>query len=213
MSRTPIVVVGAGGHAAVIIEALRDGADFMPVAIVDPAPGADMVLGVPVVGSDEALGDLRREGLGVAVVAIGANRLRQTLGGTLEALGFALPPIIHPSAIIAASSTVAAGTVVMARASVGARAEIGRLAILNTGAIVEHDNRIGPAAHVAPGVSLGGGVTVGERTLVGIGSAARPGVRIGADVIVGAGSAVVNDIPHGTTVAGCPARLLQRGTA
>jgi UDP-perosamine 4-acetyltransferase len=60
-------------------------------------------------------------------------------------------------------------------------------------------------------VALGGGVVVGERTLVGIGSAARPAVRIGADVIVGAGSAIVRDILDGATVAGCPARPLLRG--
>lgn len=210
MSRRPIVIVGAGGHAAVIIEALRDGDAFAPAAIVDPAPGAAEVLGVPVVGADDALAGLLRQGLDTAVVAIGANALRRKLGADLLALGFALPPIIHPSAIVAASATVGTGAVVMARACIGARAEVGELAVINTGAIVEHDNRIGAGAHVAPGVALGGGVTVGERSLVGIGSAARPGVRIGADVIVGAGSAVVSDLADGARVGGAPARPLPR---
>jgi len=210
MSRRPIVIVGAGGHAAVIIEALRDGGAFDPAAIVDPSPGAGDVLGVPVVGADEALPGLRSQGLDAAVVAIGANALRQKLGAGLLALGFELPPVIHPSAIVAASAAVGAGAVVMARACIGARAEVGELAVINTGAIVEHDNRIGAAAHIAPGVALGGGVIVGERSLVGIGGAARPGVRIGADVIVGAGSAVVCDLADGSVVGGAPARPLSR---
>lgn len=208
MNGIPIVIVGAGGHAAVIIEALRAGNEFTPAAIVDPAPESADVLGVPVVGADEMLAVLRRQGLTAAVVAIGANRLRERLGAKLSALDFSLPPIIHPSALLADSAYVGRGAVVMARASIGARAKVGELAVINTGAIVEHDNEIGVAVHVAPGAALGGCVTVGARTLIGIGSAARPGVRVGADVVVGAGSAVVSDIPDGLVVAGSPARAL-----
>jgi UDP-perosamine 4-acetyltransferase len=202
-----IVVVGAGDHAKVVLEALWAIGAFDVAGLLDPhPPGAD-VLGVPVLGGDELLPSLLRQGVAAAVVAIGSNLRRQQIGQSLLAMGFALPVVAHPSAIVAPSATIADGVVVMARAVVGTLANIGELAIINTGAIVEHDNQIGRAAHIAPGAVLAGRVTVGQRALVGVGSAVRPGISIGDDSTVGAGSAVVSNVPSGTIVFGTPARI------
>ena len=138
-----ILVIGAGGHAKVVIEALR-AAGFDPVGLVDPRPDALALLGVPVLGGDDVLPRLRAEGIETAIVALGANRARERAGEGLRALGFRLPAVVHPTAFISPSARIEEGVVVMARAVVGTLAEIGALAILNTGCIVEHDNRIGP---------------------------------------------------------------------
>ncbi len=202
------MVVGAGDHAKVVLEALWATDVFDVVGLLDPNPTGVEVLGVPVLGGDELLPDILRQGVTDAVVAIGSNLRRQQIGQRLLAMGFALPCVTHPSAIVSPSATIAQGTIVMARAVVGTLADIGELAIINTGAIVEHDNHIGQAAHIAPGAILAGRVRVGDRALVGVGSAVRPGISIGDDSIVGAGAAVVAEVPSCTTVVGTPARIL-----
>jgi UDP-perosamine 4-acetyltransferase len=203
-----IVVVGAGGHAKVVIEAVRASAVFSVAGVVDPRQVRD-VLGAPWLGPDEVLPSLLKQGIGDAVIAVGDNYLRETIGKRLLDLGYRVPAIVHPTANISPSAQIQAGVVVMAHACVGPLAVLGDFSIVNTAAIVEHDNSIGIAAHIAPGVVLGGSVTIGNRTLIGIGSSVRPGVSVGQDVVVGAGSAVVTNVPNAVTVVGSPARVLR----
>ena len=203
------LILGAGGHAKVVIEAVRAAGIAEIVGIVDPAPTSSNLLGVPIIGRDEDLPRLRAEGITTAVVALGGNGLRFRVGAELRGLGYDLPAIVHPSAFIAPSARVAEGAVVMARAVVGSYTSVGALAIVNTGAVIDHDGLIGAAAHVAPGCALAGNVSVGERSLVGVGSAVRPGIVIGPDAVVGAGSAVVANVAAGARVAGAPARPLK----
>jgi sugar O-acyltransferase (sialic acid O-acetyltransferase NeuD family) len=210
MTAVPLVVIGGGGHAKVVLDVLRLDARFRIVGVVDPARVDGQVLEFPVLGGDEILPALRAQGVTTAFVALGDNRTRQRIGRELRQLGFALPAIVHPTAIISPSARIEAGSVIMAGAKVGPDASVGELAIVNTGAIVEHDVQLGPAAHVAPGCSLAGCVRVGERTLLGVGSVVRPDIRIGDDVVVGAGSAVVADVKNEQTVAGVPARRLPK---
>lgn len=205
-----LVIVGAGGHAKVVIETARAAGRFDIVGLIDPRPPAAEVLGVPVLGGDEILPRLRAGGIAWAFPAIGGNAARERIGAGLRAAGFRLATLAHPTAVVMPSASLGEGIVVMARVVVSAEARVDDLAILNTGAVVEHDNRIGPAAHIAPLAALAGNVRVGARTLIGVGSAIRPGISIGDDALVGAGSAVVSDVPPGATVGGAPARTLAR---
>lgn len=188
------------------------GSGDIVVGLIDPAPPARQILGIPVLGGDDVIAGLRSEGVSAAVIALGNNGVRQRFAATLRGLGFALPTVIHPSAFVSPSSQLGEGVVVMAGAVVGTAAAVGPLAIINTGACIDHDNILGIAAHVAPGCALAGNVIVGDRALVGVGSAIRPGIQIGADAVVGAGSAVVKDVAPGDVVGGSPARPLRQGS-
>jgi UDP-perosamine 4-acetyltransferase len=199
-----VVVIGAGGHAKVIVDILLDNGVEV-VACVSHAD-APRYRGVEVLVGDDSLVGLRARGVEHAVVAVGANALRERLGAEAEALGFTLPAVVSAAARISPTATIGAGAVIMAGAVVNADARIGRLAIVNTGATVDHDCVIGDAAHVAPGVHFSGGVRIGARTIVGVGSAARPLVTVGADAVVGAGSVLISDIADGVTAYGVPAR-------
>ena len=201
-----VVVIGAGGHAKVVIELLRaDGYEVAALVDADAAPRR--VLGAPVVGDDSALAGLRAEGLTHAFVAIGDNRTRLRLAGVARAAGFALVNAISPAATVSPSASLGVGVAVMAGAVINAEAVIGDLAIVNTGATIDHDVRLGEAAHIGPGASLAGGVQVGAGAMLGVGASAIPGVRIGDQTVIGAGACVVRDLPGDVIATGVPATI------
>jgi UDP-perosamine 4-acetyltransferase len=210
--RPRLVIYGAGGHAKVVLETLRAAGLGDGVAgLVDDAPSAPSLLGAPILGRPDLLPALRGQGVLEVVVAIGDNARRAAIGAALEAQGFLLPVLRHPSAILSPSARLGAGAQLLARAVLGPEAEVGPLAILNTGAIVEHDCVVGAAAHVASGAVMCGGARLGARALLGAGAVLRPGVAVGAGAVIGAGAAVIDPVPDGATMGGVPARIIPPG--
>ncbi|MDB5371086.1 MAG: hypothetical protein JWP20_2644 [Roseomonas sp.] len=202
---TGLLLIGAGGHGRAVLETLRDSGWPDPVGVLDDDPASAGLPGIPRLGPLAMAGALRGQGIGAAHVALGDNARRRALGDWLLGLGFALPVVRHPSAVVAGTACLGAGCVVMPRVVLGAAARVGSHVILNTGCIVEHDALLADAVHVAPGAVLGGGVRVGAAALIGLGCAIRPGVTVGAGAVVGVGAAVVGDVADGMRVAGVPA--------
>jgi len=204
-----VVVVGAGGHAKVAIEALRHSG-YRVIGCTDFDTTRRSVVGVNVLGGDEQLPEIRRTGVRFAFPAIGNNGIREEKGAELVALGFELPAAVGPSAILSPSAQIGRGVALFGGAVVNADARIEDFAIINTNASVDHDCRIGRAVHVAPGCSIAGCVQIGDRTFLGAGTSVIPSIMIGSDVLIGAGSVVIRNLPDGVTAVGAPARILEK---
>jgi UDP-perosamine 4-acetyltransferase len=204
--RPDIVLIGAGGHAAVCLDVLHSRGHAVVGAVSrdgSAAPG----FAVPVLGTTDQLGEVIASWPSAAwFVAIGDNEARQRWIDTCAGRGATLAVAIGPTAWVSPSATVGAGTFIAPHGVVNAGATIGGGVIVNTAAVIEHDCWIGAGAHVAPGAVLGGSVHVGDGALVGLGSRVLPGVRIGRGAIIGAGAVVIDDVDDGVTVTGVPAR-------
>lgn len=210
MDLPSIVIVGAGGHAKVVIEIIRAQGLFKPDVCVGSSSNEPEILDVPVIDGDNNLPDLRRMGHRLAFAAVGNNKLRERLGKMLLELEFELPTIIHPSAVISASARIGVGVIIMPRVVVNAEAQIEDLAILNTGSIIEHECFVGAASHIGPGSVLTGNVRVGQRVFFGAGTVVKPSVRIKDDVTSGSGAVLVSDVESNLTVVGVPAYPLRQ---
>ena len=210
-----LLILGAGGHAKVVAETAIASGQFSGVAFLDDrCSGHDQipsVLGFPVLGPLAlAIEPAKCEQFVSAAVAFGNATVRLNWIEKLDAAGYTLPVLIHPTAWVSPSVQIASGSVVFAQAAVQSLATIGSGAILNTGCSVDHDVQLADGVHICPGAHLAGEVQVGGRTWIGIGASVIQQVRIGADVTVGAGAAVVRDLPDGVTAVGVPARVLPR---
>ena len=203
--KPPVVLLGSGGHAKVIIGMIEENAHFDVAGCTSAAGGPGDVLGYPVLGDDSILEQALASGVCHIFVAVGDNRLRLELLARVEALGFDVISVVSDRAIVSRRATVGIGAAVMPGAVVGVEASIGYGAIINSGAVVEHNCSIGPYVHVGPGACLAGGVQVAEGAFLGTGCKVIPGVKIGAWSTVGAGAVVIRDIPAHKTAVGVPA--------
>lgn len=205
-----IVLIGGGGHCAVVLDAVRAGESFQPVGFVDVAERADSdVLGLPFVGTEADLPRLAAEGATGFIVTVGSTgdaSLRERLHGAAVEAGLEPVTVLHPSAVISDSARVGRGTFVAALAHVGPRSVVGEGAIVNTHASVDHDCDVAPFVHMAPGAVLSGGVTVGQCAHIGAAAVVSHGVSVGERAVVGTGAVVVRDVPAGAVVYGNPAR-------
>jgi sugar O-acyltransferase (sialic acid O-acetyltransferase NeuD family) len=197
-----LLVIGAGGHAKVVIDAARC-AGFEIAGIVGREGDPAEVLGIPVshdatdIASDEF------------IVAIGDNAARAHHFYEYRAHGLEPASVVHPSAVIARGVGIGAGTFVAAGVIVNVDAHIGANAILNTGCTIDHDCVIGDHALIGPTASLCGGVEIGEGVLLGAGSTVTPRTRVGKWSVIGAGAAVVSDLPDRSVCVGVPARVVR----
>ena len=206
-----VVGLGAGGHAKVLIEVLRAMGGFELTGLLDINPDLwnTQVLGVPVLGSDVLLPELKTQGVHhafIGLASIESTQPRADLYRKAADAGFRMVQAVHPSAVISPSAETGAGLSVMATAVINAAVVLGDNVIVNTGGIVEHDCVIGDHVHVATGARLAATVCVGDGAHIGAGATVRQSITIGPGAVVGAGAVVVSDVPSDARVAGVPAR-------
>lgn len=209
----PIVIWGASGHAKVVVDTVRTSGAFEVVGFiddVDPGRTGSRFLQAEVLGGSEVLGDLLTRGVRSLFVGIGDCRTRLELGSRAERMGFRLPVLVHPAAVVASDVELGGGTIVVAGAVVNSGTVLGKSVIVNTAASVDHDCVLEDGVHVSPGAHLAGGVRVGRGTWIGLGALVRDGARIGAESVVGMGSVVTRDLPSNVIAYGVPARIVRR---
>lgn len=200
-----ILVIGAGGHAKSVIDALLSDGEYGKIAILEDFDARE-VLGFQVIGKvNEAFKFI--DEYPRAVVAVGDNNYRLKTIGYLKGLGFELPCIRHKTAYISRFSTVGEGSVVLGASMINANAKVGRGVIINSSVTVEHDCVVADGVHLSPNSVLCGGTNIGDSTWIGAGATVIDHINIGKNVIIGAGSVVVRNIKDNITAYGNPARV------
>ncbi|WP_367237605.1 acetyltransferase [Pseudomonas sp. Rh2] len=206
----PLVMLGAGGHAKVLLSlAQASGLEVVGICDLELSQHKGMQWrGIQVLGGDDALDAFEPgsigliNGIGQTVGGEGRRRLFERLSGK----GFVFPALVHPSAWVDASATLGEGVQVMAGAVIQADVVVSCNSIINTCASVDHDCRLGEHVHVAPGATLCGNVKVGDLAFIGSGATVIQGVSVGECAIVGAAAVLVRDLPAGHTLIGTAAR-------
>ncbi len=198
----PLLVLGAGGHAKVLIEIFQLNQQKVIGIITPDLHIEDIFEGLNIIGDDTAIDKydptkiLLINGLG----AIPGNRQRWNLSDVMRKKGFKFDNVIHPNSIIAKDVILAEGVQLMAGSIIQPGCKIGQDSIINTGVKIDHDSSIGFKCHIAPGVTLSGGVHIGNNVHIGTGVQVIQGIQVGDHSVIASGTTVYKDVPSGVMV-------------
>lgn len=194
----PLIILGAGGHAAVLADILRSQGKTILAVVSPQAPSGRPVFdGLAHWQADQQVLNYSPDrvelvnGLG----SLPGNDTRIQLYEDFSDRGYVFASVIADSAIISPYAKLACSVQVMPRVVIQTGVEILENCIINTATVVEHDCRIGKHNHLAPGVILSGGVSTGQRTHIGTGAVVTQGIEIGDEVVIAAGAAINKAVP------------------
>ena len=213
MDNLPVIVIGAGGHARVLIYTLvARSVKILGLGVTTAEAKVSSILDLPFLGgTDEILAHSREEvQLVLGFGSIISTEARRRTFSFFKEKGYTFAAVIHPSAVIAGEVKLGEGVQVMAGVVIQPGCKIGGNTIVNTGTTVDHDCVIGEHVHLAPGVTLSGGVKVGSGTHVGTGVTVIQDINIGENCLLGAGALIIHDVPDNVKVIGHPGRIVEK---
>lgn len=203
MTKVPILLVGAGGHARACIDVIEQEGRFVVAGLVGlPHEVGTRMLGYPVLGTDADLPPLLGD-YAHALVAVGQIKTpepRIRLFDLLEQRhsGCVLPVIVSPRAYVSRHAKLGVGTIVMHGAVVNAGVVVGRNCIINSQSLIEHDVVIADHCHIATSAAINSGVRIGAGTFIGSNTSVRQCISIGDRCVISMGQRVFADCEAGT---------------
>lgn len=205
-----ILLIGGGGHCSSVLDTILKDRLFYKsqIGIIDNnMPKGTQLLGVPVVGKDEDIGELYKVGYTLAFLTVVSMPIekKEKLIANIKKIGYIFPNIIDSTAIVSPYSIIEEGIYIGKNTIINANSIIASFSTINNGCIVEHDCNIGSFVHLGPGSILCGSVNVGYNTHLGAGTIVKPLVCVGKNCISGSGSNIVKNVLNNKLVFGNPA--------
>lgn len=205
-----ILVLGRGGRAKAVINAVHDAGAHRVVGLVgDGAAEGEPVLGVPWSGGmDELAAVVQRTGVRHAVIAHADNGARmRTMHRSKELVpDLQFISIIHPRAILGQGVACGPGTVIMAGACIGPDTMIAEHSAIDANVTIGADCTLGNFTSIGAGATIGDGCQVGGGTAVGMQAGLVQGIIVGTHCVIGPGAMVVESVPDLHVAVGTPAR-------
>ena len=185
-----ILLVGYGGHARSVADCIERQKKYRIIGYTDVEVRSSKY---KYLGADSVLQDCFEQGIKNAAVGIGymgKGTLRTRLYERLKDIGYTLPIIADPSAVISETAQIGEGVFIGKGAIVNAKAQIGKMAIINTMSLVEHECIVGDFTHVAVAAVLCGQTKVGKEAFIGANATLLECMDIPSNVIVPAGETI-----------------------
>lgn len=129
-------------------------------------------------------------------IGIGYNDLpqRNERYSACKELGFRLPNLIHPSAILESNVQVGEGNFIHAGAIIDQSVSIGNINYIDIGCLVSHENQIGNNNFLTAGTTTAGFVKIGNNNFIGMNATIVDEVNIGNNNFINANSLVTRNI-------------------
>lgn len=207
-----VLIIGASGHAKVIIEVVEFNKQYEIFGLIDSfKEKGGKLMNYEILGSEDIIPNLVKQGVTKGIIAIGDNWTRYQLHAKIKKLApdFEFVTIVHHSATISVSAKIGKGTAILAGVKINTHAQVGNFCILNTNSSFGHDCKMEDFSSIAPGVTVGGNVKIDFCTAISLGANIIQGIDIGKHSIIGAGSLIVHDVNDFKLIYGVPGKEIK----
>jgi sugar O-acyltransferase (sialic acid O-acetyltransferase NeuD family) len=204
------ILIGAGGHAKVLLDALLL-LGIKISAVSDPLqPSSGGLTRFQWYPDENAIlqMDPRRARLVNAIGSVRDTSRRCNSYRKFKVSGFHFHSVIHPASCVSKLDVqIGEGLQALAGSVINTGVNIGENVLVNTHAVVEHDCTVGSHTHIASGAVVCGGCLVGDNVHIGSGVVLKQGVTVGSGSLIAAGAVVIDNVPPYSLSAGVPAEV------
>ena len=185
-----IIVIGSGGHARSCVDVIKSLKEYKFAGYIDNRSTNNKII-----GTDR---DLKKIFKKIKYAHIGVGQIKSPLKrlkifNNLKRIGFNLPSIISPTAIISKSAKIGEGTIIMHGAILNAYAQVGKNVIINTGTIIDHDTSIHDNCHISTRAIINGECLIKKNTFIGSGSVVVNNITVGKSKFIKAHTLLKKD--------------------
>lgn len=205
-----LVIIGSGGHAGMVIEAIHAQNRKSEISgLLDDflIPGLSRH-GCTILGKIDDIPKL--DDSHYYFIAVGDIEGRSKIWDRMSVLlgesEKEMAQVAHPSACWC-NCKIHPGVFLGPGAIVNNNATVFQGAIVNTRANLGHDSTLGAFSHLAPSSATGGHVTIGHHTMIGMGAMIRDHISVGNNCVIGMGSIVTKPVPDNVIGWGNPFRI------
>ncbi|MEZ9845387.1 acetyltransferase [Vibrio breoganii] len=210
-TKLPLIVIGGGGHASVLVDILRkQRREILAVVSPDDIYCRGVFSNLLHLEKDSDVLKYRPQDIrlvnGIGMVP--KSSLRQSINEFFLDAGYEFETVISDDAYVSPYASVQLGAQVFPHAILQPGVVVGEHSIINTGALIEHDCDIGTYSHIAPRATLCGEVSVASEAFIGAGATVLPSLKISQNAVIGASCHITEDVKAGCTV--YPARTITK---
>mgnify|MGYP001120332088 CR=1 FL=1 len=200
-----VIIIGAGGHAAEIVEYINCSYDtavdesLRILGLIDDNPDSyeRYHFSAPYLGTikgHEVKGDVNY------IIGIANLTYRKTIVERFLQSGAEFVTIVHKNAYLSPSSFIGNGVVIGPYVNIGPNVRVGNFNLLNSRCSLGHDTLIGDYNFISPNVSFSGGTVIGDNNLFGINAATIPNIVVGNNNKIAAGMVLNKSIGNNEVV-------------
>ena len=154
-----LLIIGAGGLGQDVAEMAQMTSRYTRIAFLDDQPTPEKERQYPIVGRVDQLAEFVGQ-YDFAIAAVGNNQYRMQMHQRIKELGFEIPILIHPTAIVHPLALLAPGDIIRAMCFVSSGVDIRESVLLNIGCKIDHNCVIGEGSHIPMGAVVRNEVTV-----------------------------------------------------